>query len=69
MVVLPTLDLATLHVTVGADAGCHAALGVFFRFQVSDFDCRFGFFSLCHFIFLAICFGLFLVGCLADTER
>jgi hypothetical protein len=27
------------------------ALGVFFRFQVSDFDRLLGFFSLCHFIF------------------
>jgi hypothetical protein len=39
----------------------YPALGVFFRFQVSDFDRRLGFFSLCHFIFLAIYFGLFLV--------
>ena len=36
-----------------------SAPGVFFRFQVSDFDPRLGFFSLCHFIFLAIYFGLF----------
>ena len=28
-----------------------AAFGVFFRFQVTDFDLCFGFFSLCHFIF------------------
>ena len=27
------------------------ALGIFFRFQVSDFDRLLGFFSLCHFIF------------------
>ena len=29
----------------------NTAFGVFFRFQVTDFDRRFGFFSLCHFIF------------------
>ena len=38
-----------------------AALGVFFRFQVSDFDRLLGFFSLCHFIFPSYLFGLFLV--------
>ena len=44
--------LATLDVTARADVGCHhTALGVFFRFQVSDFNRRLGFFSLCHFIF------------------
>jgi hypothetical protein len=37
----------------------YAALGVFFRFQVADFDRQLGFFSLCHFVFLAIYFGLF----------
>ena len=33
--------------------------GVFFRFQVTDFDLRLGFFSLCHFIFPIYLFGLF----------
>lgn len=28
-----------------------SAFGVFFWFQVTDFDCFLGFFSLCHFIF------------------
>jgi hypothetical protein len=56
LVVLPTLNLATLNVTVRADIGGHTALGVFFRFEVSDFNCRLGFFSLCHCIFLAIYF-------------
>ena len=52
--------LATLDVTARADVGCHhTALGVFFRFQVADFDRQLGFFSLCHFVFLAIYFGLF----------
>jgi hypothetical protein len=27
----------------------NSALGVFFRFQIPDFDFFFGFFSLCHF--------------------
>jgi hypothetical protein len=35
------------------------ALGVFFGFQVTDLDCFFGFFSLCHFIFPSYLFGLF----------
>jgi hypothetical protein len=35
----------------------NAALGVFFGFQVTDFDCFFGFFSLCHFIFPSYLFG------------
>jgi hypothetical protein len=60
LVVLAALDLATLNVAVGADAGCYAAFGVFFRFQVSHFDCRFRFFSLCHFVFPS-----YLLGCLS----
>jgi hypothetical protein len=51
--------LARLGVDLGTYALDYPALGVFFRFQVSDFDARLGFFSLCHFIFLAIYFGLF----------
>jgi hypothetical protein len=52
LVMLATLDLVTLDVTARADVGCHhTALGVFFRFQVADFDRLLGFFSLCHFIF------------------
>jgi len=35
------------------------ALGVFFRFQVTDFDRLLRFFSLCHFIFPSYLFGLF----------
>ena len=60
---LPALNLATLNVTVRADVGGHTALGIFFRFEVSDFNCRLGFFSLCHFIFLAITWIVFLVLC------
>jgi hypothetical protein len=52
--------LARLGTDVGTDALDYAALGVFFRFQVSDFDRRLGFFSLCHFIFPSY---LFLVVC------
>ena len=44
---------------LSTDALDYTALGVFFRFQVSDFDRFLGFFSLCHFVFLAIYFGLF----------
>jgi hypothetical protein len=51
--------LSRLGVDFGTDVLDYTALGVFFRFQVSDFDRQFGFFSLCHFIFLAIYFGLF----------
>lgn len=36
------------------------AFGVFFWFQVTDFDLLFGFFSLCHFYF----FYLICLGCL-----
>src|SRR3954464_577743 len=49
-----TLVNALLLVTLAIDipAGRDStALGVFFRFQITDFDCRFGFFSLCHFYF------------------
>jgi hypothetical protein len=35
----------------------HPAFGVFFRFQVTDFDRFLGFFSLCHFIFPSYLFG------------
>jgi len=46
-----TLNALTLLVRLGADVNDYAALGIFFRFQVTDFDLCFGFFSLCHFIF------------------
>jgi hypothetical protein len=46
MILLPRLG-----VDVGTDVLDYSALGVFFRFQVSDFDPRLVFFSLCHFIF------------------
>jgi len=35
------------------------ALGVFFRFQVADFDRQLGFFSLCHFVFPSYLFWVF----------
>ena len=56
MILLPRLG-----VDVGTDVLDYPALGVFFRFQVSDFDPRLGFFSLCHFIFPSFYFGLYLV--------
>ena len=40
MVKLPPLD-ATARADVGADVGCHTALGIFFRLQVVEFDIRF----------------------------
>ena len=43
--------LSRLGVDLGTDVWDYPALGVFFRFQVSDFNRRLGFFSLCHFIF------------------
>ena len=50
-VTLAILNIATA--ALGRSAGGDStALGVFFRFQVTDFDCLLGFFSLCHFIFL-----------------
>ena len=32
---------ATARADVGADVGCHTALGIFFRLQVDEFDIRF----------------------------
>jgi len=61
--------LATLHVTARADANCHTALDVFFRFQVSDFDCRLGFlFSVPLYCQLFV-FGWLSLCCLSDTEK
>jgi hypothetical protein len=54
------LMLVSLAIDISAGRS-DTALGVFFRFQVTDFDCLFGFFSLCHFIFLPIYLGCFLV--------
>jgi hypothetical protein len=50
-----TLNVVILLVRLDADVSDYAALGVFFRVQVTDFDLCFGFFSLCHFCF---CFFL-----------
>jgi hypothetical protein len=43
--------LTRLGIDMGTDVLDYPALGVFFRFQVSDLDSRLGFFSLCHFSF------------------
>ena len=64
-----TLNAVTLLVRLGADVNDYAALGIFFRFQVTDFDRCFGFFSLCHFYFPSYLFGLFVLCCVGDTER
>ena len=62
--------LSRLGVDLGTDVLDYPALGVFFRFQVSDFDRRLGFFSLCHFIFPSYLFWVvFSLCCLSDTER
>ena len=39
-----------------------SAFGIFFRFQVTDFDRFLGFFSLCHFMFPSYFFGCFWFG-------
>jgi hypothetical protein len=59
LIVASALNAVTLLVRLGTHVLEYTAPGVFFRFQVSDFDRFLGFFSLCHFIFLAIYFGLF----------
>ena len=47
-----------------------SAPGVFFRFQVSDFDRFLGFFSLYHFIFPSYLFWVvWSLCCFGDTER
>jgi hypothetical protein len=46
-----------------------SAFGVFFWFQVTDFDRFLGFFSLCHFIFPSYLFWVvFLWVVFSDTE-
>jgi len=49
---LVTLDAMALAMTrdahVIADVARHAAFGIFFRLQVTDFDRLLAFFSLCH---------------------
>ena len=64
------IRLPRLGADLCADAGNYSALGVFFRFQVSDFDRRLGFFSLCHFIFPSYLFWV-VSRCVvfSDTER
>jgi hypothetical protein len=52
--------VAALEVLVVGPTRDDPAFGVFFWFQVTDFDRFFGFFSLCHFIF-PIYLGLFVV--------
>jgi hypothetical protein len=69
LVSLATLNIATA--ALGRSAGGDStALGVFFRFQVTDFDRLLGFFSLCHFIFPSYLFWVcFSLCCVGDTER
>ena len=53
------LNAVILLVRLSIDVNSYATSGIFFRFQVTDFDFRFAFFSLCHFDFLTIYFGFF----------
>ena len=58
-VVAFSLDAAALNavillVRLSIDVNSYATSGIFFRFQVTDFDFRFAFFSLCHFDFLTM---------------
>ena len=54
------LLLAATGLLVGAAAGGYSTtLGIFFWFQITDFDRFLGLFSLCHFIFPSYLLGLF----------
>ena len=57
------LVLAAADLVVRRPIHDEPAFGVFFWFQVTDFDCSLSFFSLCHFIFLAIYLGCFSLCC------
>jgi hypothetical protein len=45
------LKAVTLLVRLGVHVSDYASPGIFFRFQIADFDSCFAFFSLCHFVF------------------
>ena len=45
------LNTVVLLVRLGVDVSDDATPGISFRFQITDFDFRFAFFSLCHFAF------------------
>ena len=47
---VPALAVLAVALVVPGPTHHNAALGVFFWFQVTDFDRFLGFFSLCHFI-------------------
>src|SRR6516225_2532449 len=69
LVATARLLVATARLLVACAGDHKTALGVFFRFQVTDFDLCLGFFSLCHFIFSIL---FVWVGCscvvFGDTE-
>jgi len=69
LVATARLLVATARLLVACAGDHKTALGVFFRFQVTDFDLCFGFFSLCHFIF-SILFVWVVCRCVVfcDTE-
>jgi len=45
------LDTVTLLVRLGVDVNDHTTFGLFFRFQIPNFDLCFAFFSLRHLVF------------------
>ena len=60
LVLLATLDPATLHVTARADANCHTALDVLFGFRSRTLIVVLVSF-LCAIVLLAICLWLVVV--------
>jgi hypothetical protein len=65
---LGVLIVASVALGIRGPISDESALGVFFWFQVTDFDDLLGLFSLCHFIFPSYLFWVVLVG-FSDTER
>lgn len=50
------LHAVALLVHLGINVSHYATSGIFFWFQIADFDFCFAFFSLCHFVFPAYLF-------------
>jgi len=63
------LVLVTADLVIPRPIRDDSAFGVFFWFQVKDFDSFLGFFSLCHFIFPSYLFGLFFVVFMSVTPK
>ena len=56
-VLVAALVLVAADLVVPRPIHDEAAFGVFFWFQITNFDCFIGFFSLCHFVFPNYLFG------------